>query len=64
MKTEKPNAHKLAFSIREACEATSLGRTTIYAMLADPSCPLKAIRVGGRTLIPAACLHALLTKEG
>lgn len=58
--TEPP---KLAYSIREACAATSLGRTTLYAMLADPSCPLRAIRIGGRTLIPADALNAILSGE-
>jgi predicted DNA-binding transcriptional regulator AlpA len=54
---------KLAYSIREAVAATSLGRTTIFRMLADPECPLRAIRVGGRTIIPAESLHALLAGE-
>jgi len=51
---------KIGYSIREAVAATSLGRTTIYKMLADPACPLKAVRVGGRTIIPAEALHALI----
>jgi len=49
---------KLAYSIREACLASSLGRTTIYNHIAAGR--LKAVRVGGRTLIPANSLHALL----
>jgi excisionase family DNA binding protein len=52
---------KLAFSIREACDASSLGKTTIYAHISAGR--LKAIRVGGRTIIPAESLQALLNGE-
>lgn len=50
---------KLAYSIREACNASSLGRTTIYAHIAAGR--LKVVRVGGRTVIPAESLLALLS---
>lgn len=53
---------KLAFSIREACEASSLGRTTIYKHIATGR--LRAVRVGGRTVIPAESLHALVGVPG
>lgn len=49
---------KLAFSIREACAASSLGKTTLYSLISAGR--LKAVRVGGRTLIPADSLHTLL----
>ncbi|MFD1195710.1 helix-turn-helix domain-containing protein [Seohaeicola saemankumensis] len=49
---------KLAYSIREACEASSLGRTTIYALIGAGK--LQAVRVGGRTVIPATSLSALV----
>jgi excisionase family DNA binding protein len=52
---------KLAFSIREACAVSSLGRTTLYSHIAAGR--LKAIRVGGRTLIPADSLHALVSGQ-
>ncbi|WP_324076313.1 MAG: helix-turn-helix domain-containing protein [Erythrobacter sp.] len=52
---------KLAFSIREACAASSLGKTTLYTHI--NSGRLKAIRVGGRTLIPAESLYALVSGE-
>jgi excisionase family DNA binding protein len=57
----EPNLPKLAFSIREACAASSLGKTTLYSHI--NSGRLKAIRVGGRTLIPSESLHALLSGE-
>ncbi len=63
MPTEKLELPKIAYSIKEACRASSLGRTKIYAMLADPACPLKAVRIGGRTVIPAQSLHALIAGE-
>lgn len=63
MQSVTTNPPKLAYSIKEACRASSLGRTKIYAMLADPACPLRAIRIGGRTVIPADSLHALIAGE-
>jgi excisionase family DNA binding protein len=53
-----PHIHKLAYSIHEACEASSLGRTTIYALIGQGR--LQAVRVGGRTVIPAESLSNLL----
>lgn len=52
---------KIAYSIKEACKATSLGRTTIYGHIAANR--LRAVRVSGRTLIPAASLRALIEGE-
>lgn len=54
----QPLSAKLAFSIAEACDATSLGRTTIYAHIKTGR--LKKVRVGHRTLIPATSLMALV----
>lgn len=64
MQSIQSDPPKIGYSIREAVAATSLGRTTIYKMLADPDCPLKAVRIGGRTVIPAQSLHALVSGEG
>ena len=50
---------RLAYSIRQACDASSLGRTTLYAHIAAGR--LKAIRIGGRTVIPAQSLHSLIS---
>ena len=52
---------KLAYSINEACDATSLGKTTIYSLIAASR--LRAIRIGGRTVIPAYSLNALLDDD-
>jgi excisionase family DNA binding protein len=50
--------NKLAYSIKEACAASSLGRTTIYNHIAAGR--LQATRIGGRTVIPAESLQALV----
>lgn len=50
---------KLAYSIREACAASSLSRTTIYGHISSGR--LRAVRVGGRTVIPAEALEALVS---
>lgn len=51
----------LAYSLKDACAVSSLGRTTLYSHI--NSGRLKAIRVGGRTLIPAESLRSLLSGE-
>lgn len=57
----KPDTPKLAYSVREAVAATSLGRTTIFSHIAAGR--LKAHRIGGRTVIPADSLRALIAGE-
>ena len=52
---------KLAYSIREACHASSLGKTTLYSHIANGR--LRAVRIGGRTVIPADSLHALINGD-
>ena len=49
---------KLAYSIREACHVSSLGKTTLYSHIANGR--LKAVRIGGRTVITADSLRALV----
>jgi excisionase family DNA binding protein len=55
------NPDKLAYSVKEACHASSLGRSSIYNHI--QSGRLKAVRIAGRTVIPADSLHALLAGE-
>jgi len=62
MHTVKHDPPKVSYSIREACQATSFGRTTIYNHIAAGR--LRATRIGGRTIIPADALHAFITGEG
>lgn len=52
---------KIAYSVNEACRASSLGRTTLYSHIAAGR--LKAVRIGGRTVIPADSLRALIAGE-
>lgn len=61
MQTEKYDSPKIAYSIKEACKASSLGRTTLYAHISAGR--LRAVRIGGRTVIPAEALHALIFGE-
>lgn len=61
MNNEAKNTPKLAYSIKEACAATSLGRTTIYDHIAAGR--LKVVRVGGRALIPAQSLLNLISGQ-
>lgn len=58
MQTVKHDPPKIAYSIKEACKASSLSRTTIYSHIAAGR--LRATRIGGRTIIPADSLHALI----
>lgn len=58
MKNAKSDPPKIGYSIREACRASSLGRSTIYNHIAAGR--LRANKVGGRTIIPAESLHELI----
>src|SRR3546814_15555638 len=58
MQPIKHDPPKIGYSIREACQASSLGRTTLYNHISAGR--LRAVRVGGRTIISAEALHALI----
>lgn len=49
---------KLAYSIPEAAAAVSIGRSKVYALIAEGR--LETRKIGKRTLIPAASLAKLL----
>ena len=61
MSTYRPVQDKIGYSIREACQASSLGRTTLYSHISTGR--LRVVRVGGRTIIPAESLHALIAGD-
>ena len=61
MSNAQQNPPKLAYSIKEACQASSLGRTTIYSHISAGR--LRGNRIGGRVVIPAESLHALIAGE-
>lgn len=48
----------LAYSISDACRVTSIGRTRLYALIAEKR--LEVRKIGRRTLITAASLRALI----
>ena len=49
---------RLAYSINDTAKALSLGRTSIYAMIADGR--LEAFKMGRRTLIKAESIRRLI----
>ena len=53
---------KLAYSINETALALSMGRTSIYAMIADGR--LEAFKLGRRTLVKAESIRRLVEGEG
>ncbi len=53
---------KLAYSINDTARTLSLGRTSIYAMIADGR--LEAFKLGRRTLIKAESVRRLVAGEG
>ncbi len=61
MQTVKPDPQPLAYSIRQATVATSIGKTRLYELIKEGR--LVARRIGGRTVIPADSLHALIAGE-
>lgn len=61
MQSIKNDPPKIGYSVREACQASSLGRTTLYGHIAAGR--LRVTRVGGRTIIPADALQALIAGE-
>lgn len=52
---------KLAYSINDTARALSLGRTSIYAMIADGR--LEAFKLGSRTLIRAESIKRLVAGQ-
>ena len=52
---------KLAYSINDTARTLSLGRTSIYAMIADGR--LEAFKLGRRTLIKAESVRRLVSGE-
>jgi len=50
--------HPLCYRVNEACAAIGIGRSSLYALIANGK--LKAIRIAGRTLIPSDELDRLI----
>ncbi|WP_430429206.1 helix-turn-helix domain-containing protein [Parasphingorhabdus sp.] len=50
----------IAYSIKDACRVSSLGRTKIFGLIADGK--LQSRKIGKRTLIPAESLQKLITE--
>jgi excisionase family DNA binding protein len=52
----------LAVSINDTAKALGLGRTSIYAMIADGR--LEAFKLGRRTLVRMESIRRLVAKQG
>jgi excisionase family DNA binding protein len=53
---------QIAVSIKETAKALGLGRTSIYAMIADGR--LEAFKIGRRTLVRVESIRRLVAKRG
>lgn len=49
---------RIAYTIAEACEALRVGRTKLYELLGNKQ--LKAVALGGKTLIPRTEIEQFL----
>ncbi|WP_120075869.1 helix-turn-helix domain-containing protein [Aurantiacibacter odishensis] len=52
----------LAYSITEACQVSSIGKTRLYDLINEGR--LKVTRIGRRTLVNAESLRALVEGNG
>lgn len=52
---------RLAYSINETARTLSLGRTSVYAMIADGR--LEAFKLGRRTLVKAESIRRLVAGQ-
>tara|TARA_R100001086_G_C11845803_1_gene260187 strand:+ start:2432 stop:2608 length:177 start_codon:yes stop_codon:yes gene_type:complete len=52
---------KLLFSIPEAANALSVGRTSIYSLINGGK--LQTIKIGRRTLVPAKSLETMIAEQ-
>jgi len=57
----RPN-EPLAYRVNEFCQVVGLGRTTVYALIAEGK--LSTIKIGGRRLIPREAALALIAEGG
>jgi excisionase family DNA binding protein len=61
MQEEIKPSDRLAYKIDDFCRAIGLGRTKVYALIANGT--LRTVVVGGRRLVPRDAAEALL-KQG
>lgn len=54
---ETSRTARLGYRIREVCEATGLGRTTVYSLIASEQ--LEVVHVGRCAIVTASSLEAL-----
>ena len=50
----------LSYRVNDFCKAVGIGRTSVYALIKDGR--LRAVRIAGRTLIPASEAERLMAE--
>jgi len=56
----RPNNEPLAYRVNDFCRVVGLGRTSVYALMAEGK--LATVKVGNRRLIPREAALALLAE--
>jgi excisionase family DNA binding protein len=59
---EAREERRRAYSVRESARITNLSYATIYRLIGKKK--LRTVKIGGRRLVPATALDALLEEEG
>lgn len=62
LKAPNPIPLQLALTIKEACKATSLGRTTLYRLAREKVGGIQILKVGKRSLITVKSIEDLLER--
>ena len=62
MNSKDQSIERLAYSVREACAVSSIGRTRMYQLIAENR--VESRLIGKRRLIIAASLRRLIEGEG
>lgn len=58
---ERPKVERLAYTIKEACQASTYSEAHIYRLMASGK--LRYSKAGRRTVIPASALRNLIEGE-
>lgn len=58
MDHKNPDVGRLTYSVSEACQLTSIGKTRLYELISEGR--LATRKLGRRTLVLASSLHELL----
>lgn len=59
--TTSESVERLAYRINDACKAIGIGRSKLYSLNREGK--LKIVKLGGRSVVPASEVRALLERE-